>query len=128
VCPLCKTPRYYINSYGRPVEKTIPYYYFGIGNQLRKLFASAKWAKHFNRNLQDVPYFNSPECNRLRRELHRRGVAWHQCIFLEVGHDGFQPWSNTSHRTTWAVWMRVKNVCPSICFRYMNVKELALWP
>lgn len=24
--------------------------------------------------------------------------------------------------------MRIKNVCPSICFRYMNVREVALWP
>lgn len=60
--------------------------------------------------------------------LARYQVTPQQCIFVEIGHDGFQPWNNTTHRSTWGIWLRVKNVCPSIFFRYMNVKELGLLP
>ena len=79
----------------------------------------------------DNPYFDSPEYHRLVRKLKQNvGVTFDmsQCILIEVGHDGFQPFSNTSHRSTWGVWMRVKNVDPRILFRYMNVRELAMWP
>ena len=51
-----------------------------------------------------------------------------ECVFIEIGHDGFQPFKNTSHRSTWAVWMRAKNVDVRIMYRYMNVREVGLWP
>ena len=64
-------------------------------------------------------YLSLPEHGRIRAE---------ECVFIEIGHDGFLPFANTDHRSTWGVWLRVKNVDPTIYFRYMNVRELALWP
>ncbi len=55
-------------------------------------------------------------------------VKLDKCVYVEIGHDGFQPFNNTPHRSTWGVWLKVKNVDPCVQFRYMNVRELALWP
>ena len=60
--------------------------------------------------------------------LSQRGISQEQCVFIDIAHDGFMPFKATSSRHAWGVWLRVKNVDPSVHFRYFNVRELALWP
>ena len=75
-----------------------------------------------------MPYFCSVEYQCLCNVLHEQGIHENDCVFVEIGHDGFLPYQTAAHRSTWGVWMRVKNIDPAILFRYMNVRELALWP
>lgn len=75
-----------------------------------------------------MPYFQSPEYNRLLEQLSARELDISECLLIDLGHDGFQPFKRTDTRSTWGVWLRVKNVSPTVHYRYMNVKELSLLP
>ena len=56
---------------------------------LKQLFSTPAWAEGYNRDLDKLPYFSSREYGRLKGELHTLGIPWTQCIFIELGHDGF---------------------------------------
>lgn len=75
-----------------------------------------------------MPYFRSPEWNRLSKYLHDKGVPTNKCIYIELGHDGFNVFKHSPSRSTWGVWFRVKNISPRLAFRYANVREIALYP
>ena len=75
-----------------------------------------------------MPYFQSQEFARLSGILHSKSIDLEKCIFIEIGHDGFNVYKHSPWRSTWGVWMRVKNVSPRVSGRYMNVRELALYP
>ncbi len=51
--------------------------------------ANPQWAEFFRADLDVVPYFSSPEWERLCNYLHAEGVLPTNCIFVEIGHDGF---------------------------------------
>lgn len=99
------------NAFGKLVPDTIPYYYFGIESNLQALFRVKNWASKFQPPASmQVPYFDSPEFNRLKSALLDRQITPGECIFIEIGHDGFNTWRNEPERQTWGVWLRVKNV------------------
>ena len=68
------------------------------------------------------------EYKRLVEYLRVQGIDQTDCVFIDIAHDGFMPFKATSSRHSWGVWLRVKNMDPSIHFRYFNIKKLALWP
>lgn len=88
-----------------------------------------EWAIHYNSDeIYEIPYFKSPEYSRLASKLEAEGLDMQDCVLIDIGHDGFQPFKRSDFRSTWGVWLRVKNVSPRIHYRYMNVKELSLLP
>lgn len=129
-CPDCGAHRFtYGEGKNNVIPKAFPYVYFGIRHQIAALFSNKQWAQHFDtpdKNL--MPYFESPEYQRLCRALEERHLDINKCVLIEIGHDGFNPFKGTSWRQTWGFWMKVKNTNPTIAYRYMNVKEVALLP
>lgn len=78
--------------------------------------------------MEVIPYFNSPEWERVKSKLDKDGISHTSCIVVDIGHDGFSVFKHTPSRSTWGVWLRVKNASPRVSFRHMNVREVALWP
>lgn len=115
-CPKCYAARYVTTKYDRCVDSGVPYYQWDIAGCVRMLFKQKEWAKYFNAGLEEQPYFSSPEYDRLQTALrvHAPHVDISRCVFVELGHDGFQPFNNTPHRSTWGVWLKVKNVDPRV--------------
>lgn len=75
-----------------------------------------------------MPYFSSPEYSRLKSALQEMGLNPAQCVYIDIGHDGFSPYDVNHPHSTWGIWMKVKNVDPTVHFRYMNTRELYLFP
>ncbi len=90
--------------------------------------SNPSWAEYFRQDLDVVPYFSSPEWIRLSDYLKDHDIDATKCIYVEIGHDGFQVYKHSPTRSTWGVWMRVKNASPRVSFRHMNVREIALYP
>lgn len=51
-----------------------------------------------------------------------------KCVYIDIGHDGFSPFDINHPHSCWAVWFKVKNVHPTVHYRYMNMRELYLLP
>ncbi len=83
---------------------------------------------HFKVNVKKHPYFSSQEFDRLQHRLREMGINPDKCIYIDIGHDGLRPFKGTNYRGTWGVWVCMKNVNPTVHYRYMSVQEVALWP